>query len=360
MKAMIHCRRSGLKSLALAALCAVGANSSKAQDIHFSQFYETSILRNPALTGIFSGDYKAGVNYRSQWGNISVPFQTLMASAETRIPINEDVNDYVSVGLVTTYDRAGSISFNSLQVYPAINYNKAIEDKHQSYLSAGFTAGYIQRSIDPNKVTTSEQFQGGSFNPNNGTGENLSNTTLNYLDVGAGVSMNSSVGSRNNINYYLGVAAYHLNKPKQAFNRGEGFLRTNTKWNGNLGVQAHITDQYAVTIHGNYSRQGSYTETLLGGLASFRSVDASHKTTFTLYAGAFYRFNDAIIPTMKLDYKTYSFTLSYDVNTSSLKSLTNGAGGFEISIFTRGELSKGLWKKDNTRCPRFEMMLPNF
>ena len=29
--------------------------SSNAQDIHFSQFYENAILRNPALTGIFSG-----------------------------------------------------------------------------------------------------------------------------------------------------------------------------------------------------------------------------------------------------------------------------------------------------------------
>ena len=59
-------------------------STTQAQDIHFSQFYENGILRNPALTGIFSGDYKAGVNYRTQWSSISVPFQTMLATAEDR------------------------------------------------------------------------------------------------------------------------------------------------------------------------------------------------------------------------------------------------------------------------------------
>src|SRR5690606_4184041 len=109
---------------------------SQAQDIHFSQFYENAILRNPALTGIFSGDYKAGINYRNQWSSISVPFQTGLASVESRIAVSEI--DFLSFGVTATYDHAGSINFNSLQVYPAINYNKSLEDDRQSYLSAGF------------------------------------------------------------------------------------------------------------------------------------------------------------------------------------------------------------------------------
>jgi hypothetical protein len=35
-------------------------------DIHFSQFYETSILRNPALTGVFPEDYRVGAYERSE------------------------------------------------------------------------------------------------------------------------------------------------------------------------------------------------------------------------------------------------------------------------------------------------------
>src|SRR6202012_1123067 len=123
----------------LSASVALGAGlTANAQDIHFSQFYENAILQNPALTGIFSGDYKVGVDCRTQWTDLSVPFETAVVSAETRVLVNRELADYVSFGVVATYDKAGIIDFTSIQVYPAINYNKALEDKHNSYLSVGF------------------------------------------------------------------------------------------------------------------------------------------------------------------------------------------------------------------------------
>ena len=46
-------------------------SNASAQDVHFSQFYETSVLRNPALIGIYNGDYRFGLMYRNQWSSIS-------------------------------------------------------------------------------------------------------------------------------------------------------------------------------------------------------------------------------------------------------------------------------------------------
>ena len=40
------------------ALCLCLSSRLMAQDIHLSQFYETPILRNPALIGLFNGDYR--------------------------------------------------------------------------------------------------------------------------------------------------------------------------------------------------------------------------------------------------------------------------------------------------------------
>ena len=39
-------------------------------DVHSSQFYETSILRNPALTGVFTDNYRVMACGRSQWNSI--------------------------------------------------------------------------------------------------------------------------------------------------------------------------------------------------------------------------------------------------------------------------------------------------
>jgi hypothetical protein len=53
---------------------------------------------------------------------------------------------------------------------------------------------------------------------------------------------------------------------------------------------------------------------------------------YTIHAGTFLRWNDAIIPVLKLDYNPFSVSISYDVNISKLKPSSYGRGGYEISI----------------------------
>ena len=342
------------KTLA-AALCLLSAATvSNAQDIHFSQFYENAILRNPGLTGIFSGDYKGGVNYRSQWGQISVPFTTMLASAEMRKVVNEETGDCVSFGLTATYDKAGSINFNSLQIYPAIAYNKALEDAHGTFLTLGFAGGYIQRTTDPSKMTFSSQYVGGEWSGSNASGETINFNSVQHFDLGAGVSLNSSIGDKNNVNYYVGASAFHILRPKNAFNKTDAFTRLSMKWSGNLGVKAQFTNQFGLVVHANYTNQQPYEEMIVGGLLSYRTVDQNAKP-FTFYIGSFYRFGDAIIPTVKMDYKMCSVTVSYDMNNSNLKTASNGLGGFEISLYARGYFTKESIV-DMIKCPRFESL----
>lgn len=352
--------------VAASAVCLTlfAAGNAFAQDIHFSQFYETSPIRNPALTGIFSGDYKAGVNYRTQWSSLSAPYQTILASGEARISVNSEVGDFLSFGLTTTYDKAGTINFNSLQVYPSVAYNKALAGENQTYLSVGFAGGYIQRSIDLSKATYSSQYVNGEYSQLN-MGDNINNSVVRNFDLGAGVSLNSTAGSTNQINYYIGAGAYHLAKPKQAFNRNDEYSRLQTKWVGNAGFKYRISDVFAFTSHFNFIQQGPHQQIMGGGLISWQAMYqadgfyiGSTPGAFTLYAGAYVRYKDAIIPTIKMDYKTYSLTCSYDINTSPLKAGTSGAGGFEMSLFIRGHYKGSI--SEQTRCPHFEQMLPMF
>lgn len=337
-----------------AALFTLSITNAHAQDIHFSQFYENAIIRNPGLTGIFSGDVKGGINYRTQWNQISVPFTTVLASAEYRKQISEETGDCASFGLTATYDKAGTINFASMQIYGAAAYNKALEDVHGSYLTLGFSGGYMQRSIDPSKATFSSQYQNGSYNSANANGESMSFRNISNFDMGVGVSLNSSMGPKNNVNYYIGASAYHILKPRQTFDDNNAYTRLSTRWSGNLGVKTQFTPQIGMVLHANYSNQNPYQELIFGGLVSYRLIDQNLQQ-FTFYAGSFYRLKDAFIPTVKVDYKTYSVTLSYDVNNSGLKTASNTMGGFEISLYARG-----VWSKEklteSTKCPRFEQL----
>ena len=329
--------------------------SSRGQDIHFSQFYENSILRNPALTGIFSGDYKAGIDYRNQWSSVGVPYTTVMASAETRVLVNRVIGDYISFGLVATYDKAGTIDFTSQQVYPSISYNKALEDQHNTYLSVGFTGGYITRNVDMSKMTFSSQYINNGFSGTNPTGENAVFKSKNNFDIGAGVSLNGSLDLNNKVNYYLGASLYHINSPSMAFAGSDANVKEPMKWQYSGGLHFTLTEQFGLTFHMNYSQQQPYNEWIGGALFTWHALQPGLPSIFSFSAGVFYRYQDAIIPTFKLEYKNLAFGYSYDVTNSSLASgPASGAASSELTLYVKGKYNHKKDPRDPVMCPRFE------
>lgn len=328
--------------------------NTSAQDIHFSQFYETSILRNPSLTGVFSGDYKISALYRNQWSSISRPFQTALGNVETRFPIGGgDVTDFLSVGVLAYYDKAGSIDMKTVSFYPAVNYSKSLDGEH-SYLSAGFTGGFVQRSFDASKATFNNQYQNNMYSPDNPTGEQLPNPKFSYWDLGAGVTYNSTTGAEDKpTSYFIGLAGYHLTLPKNSFYGNTG-IKLGMKFNVNAGVSSQLNEHYSFQLHGNYMRQGNYNEIILGGLIGWnRQSGNSDGVLFVLYGGVFYRVGDALIPTLKLRYKDLSVICSYDANVSSLKAASKLRGGYEIGIIKTGMLNGPDHEKSRTLCPDF-------
>jgi len=320
-------------------------------DIHFSQFYETSILRNPALTAVFPDDYKFGVYYRSQWSSISNPYVTVLGSAETRISVSHSSDDFLSFGLLAYSDKAGSIDQKITGGYPAINFNKCVDPEHNSYLSVGFTGGYLQYSFDPSKVTVDNQYQNGHFNSGNPSLENFPDAKMNLWDLGAGVNFNTSSGKNQNFTFIIGFAGYHFTQPNFSYYHIPS-LKQNMRWNLNVGISGTLSENISVQGHGNYARQGSYSEIMIGGLINWTAATDGLDPLCVLTVGAFYRTNDAIIPVIKIKYKKMALGVSYDLNNSTLQEASKMDGGYEVTLFIMGDYSdKGIEKKKV--CPKF-------
>ena len=320
-------------------------------DIHFSQFYETSILRNPALTGVFNDDYKVGVYYRNQWSSITNPYNTVLISAESHMQVKETSEDFVSFGILGYADKAGSIDQKITAFYPAVNYNKSINPYHNSFLSVGFTGGYVQYSFDPSKATFNNQYLNGKFDPGNPSLENLPNASLTMWDVGAGINFNTSSGENNNITYIIGFSGYHFTQPHFSYYQKSG-INENMRLNGNAALGYGINDNVSIQFQGNYATEGTYREIMIGGLINWTGASLGYKTIFILSGGMFYRYGDALIPVVKVTYKSLAIGVSYDVNLSSLKEASNLQGGTEVTLFVTGNYSdKGITRK--TVCPKF-------
>ena len=74
-----------MKRILIIALLALIVPQANAQDIHFSQFYNTPLIVNPAFTGVFGGDQRAMLIYRNQWSSVATPYKTFGGSFDTRM-----------------------------------------------------------------------------------------------------------------------------------------------------------------------------------------------------------------------------------------------------------------------------------
>ncbi len=333
----------------LAILLAFSQNATS-QDIHFSQIFETPLLRNPALAGLFSGDIRIQSVYRNQWNSVTVPYQTTSLSGEFKRNIGK-ADDYITIAGQILYDKAGTIALTSTHVLPALNYHKSLGAEKNTYLSLGFMGGYVQRSIDRSKITTNSQYDGTGYNPDLSDGEKLSKASYSYFDGSVGMSFNTQIGENVNNNFFAGLAYHHFNKPKNISFYSDVNNEMTAKIVGSAGLRMSMTDFSFFTLQTDYSSQGKYKETVLGALYSWK-LDKTEDPKYIFHAGAYLRWKDALIPVAKIECRPIAIAVSYDANISQLKTGSNGRGGFEVSL-TFQKYKQFNSSSEAVRCPKF-------
>lgn len=311
-----------------------------AQDIHFSQFFETPLLRNPALAGIFTGDFRVQMVYRDQWGSVTDGYKTGSLNGEYKLHVGK-ADDFLTVGGQILFDRAGTTALTQASILPVINYHKSLGNEHNRYLSLGFMGGVVNRSFDRSKMITDD--------PN---GEPTAVANYTYLDGSVGLSYNSNLSSNPDDNFYLGLAYHHFTKPSNTFFRDPS-VALNPKWTGSAGFRFGIAENAYVSILADHSIQEKYHETVIGALYGLKIGAQLDDPKYTIHGGLFIRWSDALIPVIKLDYKPFSFAFSYDVNISKLKPYSYGRGGYEISVSYIGFLDRDNSSLNAFKCPRF-------
>lgn len=80
----------------------------RAQDIHFSQVYETPLLLSPANAGFFNGYTRAIINYRGQWASMGSPYRTFGLSLDGGLFKSKKNKAFMGMGLTVFRDAAGA------------------------------------------------------------------------------------------------------------------------------------------------------------------------------------------------------------------------------------------------------------
>ncbi len=296
-------------------------NPLQAQDIHFSQFYNSPLNLNPSLTGSFTGDIRLVANQRTQWSSVTVPYSTYGISVEA----NTIYNTPFHVGLGIYNDKAGDSEYSTLQLAPSFGYTYFIGDSTHS-VTAGIQPTFTQRSINYNKLKFDNQYNGFSYDENLGNGETFSNEGRQYLNVHGGISWNYTVNLRKTVT--AGVALHNIFNPKQSF-----FNDDNIELHKRLTIHANGTFKVANKIDAvpgiSVMTQHLFKEIIFGGSGKYHLNYGNYKAA---YLGFWYRNSDATYVTAEMDYGNFHFGVSYDINLSSLKVASRNRGGFEFSV----------------------------
>ncbi|OFY62822.1 MAG: hypothetical protein A3H98_02445 [Bacteroidetes bacterium RIFCSPLOWO2_02_FULL_36_8] len=313
------------------------STSLSAQDLHFSQFSDSPLNLNPALAGVFNGDFRWVGNYRSQWSSVTIPYSTSAASLDLPI-VKTASNNFIGIGGSAFIDKAGDSGFKTTQFNFAFSYDQTFSSsplhrndrKTTQTVSLGMMAGYGQVSIDPSGLIFDSQFDGRNLN-NNLPGESLPLYQFFYPDISLGFLWSLTTKYIiDQFDLYLGGAWYHLNFPNRSFMGNNGaFLYP--KYVVHAGSQFKLNDRIYFLPTAVYFLQGPSTE-LMGGTYIKYVINPSVLTKPSFYAGAWYRLQDAWTVGIKFYYDNIIVGYSYDINSSDLYVASNLRGANELSI----------------------------
>lgn len=294
------------------------------QDFHLSQYDAAPINFNPAMTGLFKGNLRIHGHYRTQWSAIATkPYQTGIISAD--MPLK---NKKLSLGIQIANFRAGTGNYNVFSPQLSAAYDFKLDKNNNHHLSFGASLNAYQKSVDMNKLTFGDQFSplnGGGFNTSLPNNENTS--TNSYFIFGANAGLIYYYGKESSrINPFVGVSFRHLNQPKESFFSQDNKLPMHMWFHG--GCKVNINERISFLPKAILMNQKKARELTTTFLVHYYLK----KSDAYLIFGPTYRNKDAAIVEGGLKYGKFTYLLSYDINTSSLKSVTNNRGGLELSV----------------------------
>lgn len=322
----------------------------RAQDLHFSQFYNNPLLTNPANTGFIpDADYRLGASYRNQYSNIlSAPYSTFSIYGDAQVLRDRIETGWVGLGGAVLRDAAGAGKLTSTKAYVSVAYHQMLG--LSSLLTAGFNVGWANKRLDPTKLTFPDQFDGRFFETGMPTAVQLENSSINYFDMQAG--MNYAYFPTENSFINAGYSIHHVNRPKETFfaDDGTGFNRIAMRHIAFVNGIFKVAENVIVNPNVYYTQQAAASELMAGINAAYNLSERGEKQ---IIAGLYYRYGDAFIPMVGLEINNIRFSFSYDVTTSSLKNFNHMMGAAEFNVLKKGFYNEYFGDRRQTLCPVF-------
>jgi type IX secretion system PorP/SprF family membrane protein len=317
----------------------------RAQDYHLSQYDVATMYLNPALTGMYEdqkGTYRVYFDQRSQWKSLGIkPFLTTYLAYD--MPLVKHSKSYgaggdknFGAGIYIIHNRAGLGNFNTTNIILSGAYDiMSPKSERVHYLTTGVQMGMFYRAFNQNDLTYDAQYSmaADGFDQSIESGENYNRMSVFKFDANLGIFY-KYLEKGKKAHPFVGFTIQHLTKPNESVIGTKSKMPMRFMFNG--GCDVKINDKIDVTPRFIYWNQAKAYEFNIGFLGYYSITDNDTK----LIAGFDYRLKDACVIHLGIKQESYLFRLSYDINTSYLKTFSRGRGAFEISLIYTGQKGK--------------------
>jgi type IX secretion system PorP/SprF family membrane protein len=317
------------------------AESTLAQDIHFTQFDLVSPNTNPAQTGGFEGTYRLSGLYRSQWNQITNGYQTPLAALDVNLN-GFRKSDWIGIGAQAYLDRAGVGALTNTLAGLTAAYHVAFDKRRTTVLSFGARVGFLQRKIDETKLVSEE------FIRSNGLA-NMDILSINeggksYTDISGGVSLRNT--SKSGI-LNAGLSIDHLNAPK--YNLVSTISKLPQRVNLHASYQANVGKKLIITPSFLFRTIAGVNEAMVQGTLGYKF---DPKRNIILRGGVGTRFGDAVQLLVGADWGSFRVGGAYDFTVSGLRN-ASVYDAFEVGLSYIGKVYTKPVIKPVILCPRF-------
>jgi type IX secretion system PorP/SprF family membrane protein len=305
------------------------------QDPNFSQFFSSPLNINPALTANINADWRLISNMRNQWIGPASPYITGTISFDSKVMQNKIPNvsesNYFGIGGMLMFDYAMSGVVKSTYASLDLSYNIKLTEtnNYTERLGIGFGAIYGQRNIDFSRVDFEEQFTGFGFNRNLPTGETALSNMKPYVSASAGLIYSASSEKSN---FDAGIAAFHLNRPRQTFLKDDKQYLAMRKV-AHANFETFLNERVVLNSNAVYQFQSQAKYFSVGAALGYYLGDEAE----TLMTGGLWYWSDnALIPYFGLAYKDFQLGVSYDITISKLNQAARKPSTWELTLILRG------------------------
>lgn len=318
------------------------ASKLHGQDMHFTQFYSSSLYLNPAFAGAEVCG-RISTTYRNQWPGVAKAYTSYLLSGDHYIP------DYhIGLGLLFATDAAGSGDLKTTSFAPLVAYE--VKMTRSLIMRFGVQPGISVHSISFNKLLFGDQIARGGGVP---TIEDQTKSKT-YFDIGAGMLAYTK-------KLWLGTSLYHLNRPNESLIPGnESFLPIRYTAHGGYSYALNEDEkepfkQKSIAAAFNYRGQADFDQLDIG----------AYYMQYVFNLGIWYRGlpflksykpgysnNDALA--LILGFKTERLNIGYSFDFTISKLVGQTGGAHEITLsYQLCKLTKKKKKRIIVPCPKF-------